>query len=155
MGSMIVDHIYPATGQPNGTVTLAGAREIDHAVRAAAEAQREWVALTVDRRRDLLIDLADVVHDRLDELAGLNVADYGVPISFAGTALLLDDSSGISRATSTSRTASAPRSTGHSTSISSSGSPMASSPYSRRGTAPSRLRRRAPCLRWPRATPWS
>ncbi|OKH65228.1 betaine-aldehyde dehydrogenase [Mycobacterium sp. SWH-M3] len=90
MGSMIVDHIYPATGQPNGTVTLAGAREIDHAVRAAAEAQREWVALTVDRRRDLLIDLADVVHDRLDELAGLNVADYGVPISFAGTALLLE-----------------------------------------------------------------
>lgn len=87
---MIVDHIYPATGQPNGTVTLAGAREIDHAVRAAAEAQREWVALTVDRRRDLLIDLADVVHDRLDELAGLNVADYGVPISFAGTALLLE-----------------------------------------------------------------
>ncbi|BDY27373.1 NAD/NADP-dependent betaine aldehyde dehydrogenase [Mycolicibacterium mageritense] len=90
MGSMIVDHIYPATGRPNGTVTLAGAREIDHAVRAAAEAQREWVALTVDRRRDLLIDLADVVHDRLDELAGLNVADYGVPISFAGTALLLE-----------------------------------------------------------------
>ncbi|MBN3455988.1 MULTISPECIES: aldehyde dehydrogenase family protein [Mycolicibacterium] len=87
---MIVDHIYPATGRPNGTVTLAGAREIDHAVRAAAEAQREWVALTVDRRRDLLIDLADVVHDRLDELAGLNVADYGVPISFAGTALLLE-----------------------------------------------------------------
>lgn len=90
MGSMIVDHIYPATGRPNGTVTLAGAREIDHAVRTAAEAQREWVALTVDRRRDLLIDLADVVHDRLDELAGLNVADYGVPISFAGTALLLE-----------------------------------------------------------------
>ncbi|WP_396918991.1 aldehyde dehydrogenase family protein [Mycolicibacterium sp.] len=87
---MIVDHIYPATGRPNGTVTLAGAREIDHAVHAAAEAQREWVALTVDRRRDLLIDLADVVHDRLDELAGLNVADYGVPISFAGTALLLE-----------------------------------------------------------------
>lgn len=83
-------HIYPATGQPNATVTLAGAAEIDQAVRAAREAQREWVALTVDRRRDLLIDLADVVHDHLDELAALNVRDYAVPISFAGNALLLE-----------------------------------------------------------------
>ncbi|MEN3222099.1 aldehyde dehydrogenase family protein [Mycolicibacterium porcinum] len=92
MGSrgVIFEHIYPATGQPNGTVELAGAAEIDNAVRAAAKAQREWVALTVDRRRDLLIGLADVVHEHLDELAKLNVADYGVPISFAGTAMLLE-----------------------------------------------------------------
>lgn len=83
-------HIYPATGQPNATVTLAGASEIDRAVAAAREAQREWVALTVDRRRDLLIDLADVVHQHLDELAALNVHDYAVPVSFAGTALLLE-----------------------------------------------------------------
>ncbi|WP_235677087.1 aldehyde dehydrogenase family protein [Mycolicibacterium porcinum] len=92
MGSrgVIFEHIYPATGRPNGTVELAGAAEIDNAVRAAAKAQREWVALTVDRRRDLLIGLADVVHEHLDELAKLNVADYGVPISFAGTAMLLE-----------------------------------------------------------------
>lgn len=92
MGSrgVIFEHIYPATGRPNGTVELAGAAEIDNAVRAAAKAQREWVALTVDRRRDLLIGLADVVHEHLDELATLNVADYGVPISFAGTAMLLE-----------------------------------------------------------------
>ncbi|ODR26114.1 aldehyde dehydrogenase family protein [Mycolicibacterium porcinum] len=92
MGSrgVIFEHIYPATGRSNGTVDLAGAAEIDNAVRAAAKAQREWVALTVDRRRDLLIGLADVVHEHLDELAKLNVADYGVPISFAGTAMLLE-----------------------------------------------------------------
>ncbi|WP_286175176.1 aldehyde dehydrogenase family protein [Mycobacterium sp. DL99] len=92
MGSrgVIFEHIYPATGRPNGTVTLAGAAEIDEAVQAAAKAQREWVSLTVDRRRDLLIDLADVVHEHLDELAKLNVADYAVPISFAGTAVLLE-----------------------------------------------------------------
>lgn len=87
---MIFEHIYPATGRPNGTVTLAGADEIDRAVEAAGDAQRQWVSLTADRRRDLLIDLADVVHDHLDELAELNVADYAVPISFAGTAILLE-----------------------------------------------------------------
>ena len=83
-------HVYPATGQPNATVVLAGAPEMDRAVASSREAQREWVALTVDRRRDQMLDLADVVHEHLDELAALNVHDYAVPVSFAGTALLLE-----------------------------------------------------------------
>jgi acyl-CoA reductase-like NAD-dependent aldehyde dehydrogenase len=83
-------HIYPATGQPNATVLLAGAAEMDDAVTSARDAQRAWMSLTVDRRRDMLIDLADVVHEHLDELAVLNVHDYAVPISFAGTAHMLE-----------------------------------------------------------------
>ncbi|MBB3632495.1 acyl-CoA reductase-like NAD-dependent aldehyde dehydrogenase [Mycobacterium sp. BK086] len=84
------DHIYPATGRPNVVVSLAGPQEIDRAVANGWEAHRAWMALTVDRRRDLLIDLADVVHAHLGELAELNVHDYAVPISYAGTALLLE-----------------------------------------------------------------
>ncbi len=83
-------HIYPATGRPNVVVSLAGSPEIDRAVAAARQAQHTWMSLTVDRRRDLLIDLADLVHEHLDELAELNVHDYAVPISYAGTALLLE-----------------------------------------------------------------
>jgi acyl-CoA reductase-like NAD-dependent aldehyde dehydrogenase len=83
-------HIYPATGQPNAVIPLAGAAEIDRAVTSAWHAHREWMSLTVDRRRDLLIDLADAVHENLDELARLNVHDYAVPISFAGNAILLE-----------------------------------------------------------------
>lgn len=83
-------HIYPANGQPNATIPLAGADEIDRAVASAWDAHREWMSLTVDRRRDLLIDLADAVHEKLDELARLNVHDYAVPISFAGNAILLE-----------------------------------------------------------------
>jgi aldehyde dehydrogenase (NAD+) len=83
-------HIYPATGQPNAHIPLAGADEIDRAVASAWDAHREWMSLTVDRRRDLLIDLADAVHENLDDLARLNVHDYAVPISFAGNAILLE-----------------------------------------------------------------
>lgn len=83
-------HIYPATGEPNAVVSLAGAIEIDRAVASAWDAHRQWMSLTVDRRRDLLIDLADAVHENLDELARLNVHDYAVPISFAGNAILLE-----------------------------------------------------------------
>lgn len=84
------EHIFPATGRPNATVALAGAADVDRAVVAAREAQKEWAAQTVDVRRDRLIDLADAVHQHLDELATLNVQDYAVPISFAGTAHMLE-----------------------------------------------------------------
>jgi aldehyde dehydrogenase (NAD+) len=84
------EHIYPATGQQNATVVLAGAAEIDDAVASAREAQREWVALTVDRRRDLLIDLADAVQEKFTELSTLNVHDYAVPVSVAGNSVLLE-----------------------------------------------------------------
>lgn len=83
-------HIYPATGQPNAVVPLAGASEIERAVASGWQAHKAWMALPVDRRRDLLIDLADVVHEHLDELALLNVQDYAVPVSYAGTALMLE-----------------------------------------------------------------
>lgn len=83
-------HIYPATGQPNAHIPLAGTDDIDRAVASAWDAHREWMSLTVDRRRDLLIDLADAVRDNLDDLARLNVHDYAVPISFAGNAILLE-----------------------------------------------------------------
>ena len=83
-------HIYPATGQPNAVVPLAGALEIERAVASGWQAHRAWMPLPVDRRRDLLIDLADVVHEHLDELALLNVRDYAVPVSYAGTALMLE-----------------------------------------------------------------
>jgi len=80
----------PGHWTTNATVPLAGAAEIDDAVTSGRDAQCAWMSVTVDRRRDMLFDLADVVHDHVDELAVLNVHDYAVPISFAGTAHLLE-----------------------------------------------------------------
>lgn len=83
-------HIFPATGLPNATIALAGAADVDLAVESARQAQREWRSWTADRRRDLLIDLADSVHEHLGQLAELNVHDYAVPVSYAGTAVMLE-----------------------------------------------------------------
>lgn len=83
-------HIYPGTGAPNATVALAGPAEMHLAVSAAIEAQRQWISLTVDQRRDALSGLADVVREHLGELADLNTRDYGVPISYAGNAIMLE-----------------------------------------------------------------
>lgn len=79
----LYQHIYAATGKPNATIEMAGEAEIDRAVRSSWEAHREWVALPVDRRRDLLIDLADAVHENFDELSLLNVHDYAVPVTMS------------------------------------------------------------------------
>ena len=69
------EHIFPATGRSNATVALAGAAEVDRAVAAAREAQREWAAQTVDVRRDRLIELADTIHQNMDELATMKVQE--------------------------------------------------------------------------------
>ncbi|MQY21453.1 aldehyde dehydrogenase family protein [Nocardia macrotermitis] len=84
------EHIYPATGRPNATITLAGPAEMDLAVASGREAQREWMSFTVDRRRDLLIDLADAVRENMIALSGLNVHDYAVPTSLSVNTILLE-----------------------------------------------------------------
>lgn len=84
------EHIYPATGRTNGTIALAGPEDMDLAVKSGAEAQREWMSFTADRRRDLLIDLADAVKEHMGDFSQLNVSDYAVPISLAINTLLLE-----------------------------------------------------------------
>ncbi|MGX7677949.1 aldehyde dehydrogenase family protein [Jatrophihabitans sp. DSM 45814] len=83
------DHVFPGTGGVNATITMAGPEEVDRAVRSAAAAQREWQAMSVEQRRNLLMGLAKAVDDAADELALLNVHDYGVPIAMAGNSGLL------------------------------------------------------------------
>ena len=72
-------HIYPATGQVQAQITLAGAPEVDLAVQAARDAQREWAALSVDDRRDLMLRLSDIVAAAEEELVALSIRDNGVP----------------------------------------------------------------------------
>jgi acyl-CoA reductase-like NAD-dependent aldehyde dehydrogenase len=80
------DHIFAGTGRRNATVTMAGPQEIDAAVRLAKKAQRTWVSLHTDTRRDLLFALADAVRDHADEFANINVHDYASPMFISRSA---------------------------------------------------------------------
>lgn len=84
------DHIFAGTGKVNATIPLAGLVEIDLAVAAAKQAQQEWVSWPVERRRDTLIALADLVAEEFNEFARLTVNDYAPPISFAATTMLTE-----------------------------------------------------------------
>ncbi len=74
------DHIYPGTGRSNATIELAGEVEVDRAVQSAAAAQREWMSLTPNRRRDLLNQLGDAMVAYTERFARLNVHDFAVPM---------------------------------------------------------------------------
>jgi len=72
------DHVFPATGEVQGPVPLAGPEDVDDAVRAAQVAFEEWRAWTPARRRDVLTRLAELIERDVDELARLSVLDNGM-----------------------------------------------------------------------------
>lgn len=82
--------MYPGTGRVNAIVEMAGAAEVDRAVAAAKHAQRAWMSHPPDRRRDMLVDLADLIGEHHAEFAWINTHDYGVPTSLAGTSVLTE-----------------------------------------------------------------
>jgi acyl-CoA reductase-like NAD-dependent aldehyde dehydrogenase len=77
------EHVFPATGEIQGRVPLAGPADVDAAVleaRAAFDTWREW---TPWQRRDVLVRLAERLDGARDELARLSVLDNGMTYGIA------------------------------------------------------------------------
>ena len=75
----VFEQIDPSTGEVLAPITLAGAREIDDAVRAANGAEADWRALAPARRRDLILALADKLDEHHEELSILRSLELGAP----------------------------------------------------------------------------
>ncbi len=74
--------IDPATGTELGSIAIAGQADVDAAVasaRAALQAN-SWSGLTPAQRGALLWRLADLMEQRLEELAELETLDQGKPL---------------------------------------------------------------------------
>ena len=72
------EHVYPPTGQVQGSVPLAGVDDVDAAVRAAHEALGEWRAWRPAQRTRVLMKLAELMVTDREELARLSVLDNGM-----------------------------------------------------------------------------
>jgi betaine-aldehyde dehydrogenase len=72
--------LNPATGELLGHVPVAGAAEVDAAVRAARAAQPRWAAMSGAERARILRRAAGILRARNDELAALETRDTGKPI---------------------------------------------------------------------------
>jgi aldehyde dehydrogenase (NAD+) len=74
-------HHDPATGRLQAEVPLAGAQEVDDAVRSAEEAGPAWRAMAPDKRAAILYRLADLLEATSEESAELGALENGSPVS--------------------------------------------------------------------------
>jgi len=74
-----LEALNPTTGQPWATVAVAGAEDVDRAVRAAQRAFEDdaWRGLSPTRRGRLMMRLADLIAERAEEIAKIEVSDNG------------------------------------------------------------------------------
>jgi betaine-aldehyde dehydrogenase len=75
------DTLDPATGETLATVQQAGAADVERAVRAARDGQREWAALTAMQRSRVLRRAVELLRVRNDALAELEMRDTGKPLA--------------------------------------------------------------------------
>jgi aldehyde dehydrogenase (NAD+) len=76
-------HVFPATGEVQGPVPLAGPADVDDAVAAARAAFETWRTWTPWQRREVLVRLAELLDRDRDELARLSVLDNGMTYGIA------------------------------------------------------------------------
>lgn len=76
---------YPATNQPICEFQVALKPEVDAAVAAAAEAQIRWAEISGTERGRVLKRTAELLRQRNNELAELEVYDTGKPIAEANS----------------------------------------------------------------------
>ena len=75
------EHINPNDGTVNSSFTVGGAAEIDRAVKAAAAAQKQWIALPGNRRAAVLMRLAALIREHATRLTHVLAVEGGIPVS--------------------------------------------------------------------------
>jgi len=76
-----MDSVNPATGEVHGRVPAGTVSDVDRAVKAAAEAQRDWGARSVWERGALIRALAAEIKKRAADVLELESADTGNTIA--------------------------------------------------------------------------
>jgi aldehyde dehydrogenase (NAD+) len=75
------NHVSPLNGQPQAAVPMAGAAEVDAAVRAARAAYPAWRRMSPARRAQLLHRLADLFEQHIPQFVLITALECGFPIS--------------------------------------------------------------------------
>lgn len=83
------EHLYPATGEVQAVVPLAGSDDVDAAVSAARTAFPAWRDFDLNQRRDILLEIARKVAADQKRLAAIATHEIGMPNILAGSAAQL------------------------------------------------------------------
>ncbi len=82
-GDMTMDVINPATGEPFATAPRASVAQADAAIAAAKAAVPGWSAVPWAGRQAKLVELADAIAARRDEIARVLTMEQGKPLAEA------------------------------------------------------------------------
>ncbi|ANN20327.1 gamma-aminobutyraldehyde dehydrogenase [Amycolatopsis orientalis] len=77
----VSDIVDPVTGRPYCTAAVAGAEDVDRALKAAAAAFEHWRETTPAQRQLALLKIADAVEARAEGLVLVESANTGKPIA--------------------------------------------------------------------------
>ncbi len=80
-----LDNIEPATGEVYSHIPDSDSQDVELAVQAAQKAAPGWAGQSIETRSELLLKLADLIDNHLEELAKAESVDNGKPISLART----------------------------------------------------------------------
>lgn len=83
VGGEWLDNIEPATGQVYSLIPDSDERDVAKAVEAAKNAFPGWAATSIQERSAIMTRIANMIEDRLDDLALAESRDNGKPLSLA------------------------------------------------------------------------
>ena len=72
-------HVYPGNGAVTAEIALASPEDVDAAVQAARAAFPAWRAMAGDKRRDLMLKMAQVLEQHIPDLSALMTLENGSP----------------------------------------------------------------------------
>ncbi|GGC15627.1 aldehyde dehydrogenase [Novosphingobium endophyticum] len=88
-GAKIMPVINPATAHPFADSPRASEEQMNKAVAAAARAFPSWSGTSIEARRNILVQMADAVAERADDLLPLLVCEHGMTLAAARIELMI------------------------------------------------------------------
>jgi len=78
-----LDNYNPSNGEVYSQIANSNQEDIERAYQAAKEAFPKWSNTTIDERSKILLKIADLIDEKLVELAEAEAKDNGKPLSLA------------------------------------------------------------------------
>jgi aminomuconate-semialdehyde/2-hydroxymuconate-6-semialdehyde dehydrogenase len=78
-----LDNYNPSNGEVYSQIANSNAEDIEAAYQAAKEAFPKWSNTTIDERSRILLKIADLIEEKLVDLAEAEAKDNGKPLSLA------------------------------------------------------------------------
>ncbi|ARN78816.1 2-hydroxymuconic semialdehyde dehydrogenase [Nonlabens spongiae] len=83
LSGMWLDNYEPATGKIYGEIPNSNEDDVERAVQAAEEAFPAWSQTSIDERSKIMLRIADLIEEELNELAVAESKDNGKPLWLA------------------------------------------------------------------------